>query len=66
MRESMTCYRLTRAEPSTLEEAFTLALRKDYVVATSYACVLSAEARKSALELKDKSKRSFSNLLPLP
>nr|CAI72306.1 putative polyprotein [Phytophthora infestans] len=37
MREGMTRYCLTRAEPSSLEEAFALALRKDYVVAASYA-----------------------------
>ncbi|KAE8957302.1 hypothetical protein PR001_g31423 [Phytophthora rubi] len=32
MREGMTRYCLTRAEPTTLEEAFALALREDYVV----------------------------------
>ena len=36
MREGMTRYCLTRAEPSSLEEAFALALREDYVVASSY------------------------------
>uniref|UniRef100_A0AAV1TTI8 Uncharacterized protein n=1 Tax=Peronospora matthiolae TaxID=2874970 RepID=A0AAV1TTI8_9STRA len=29
MQEGMTRYRLTRAEPKTLEEAFALALRED-------------------------------------
>ncbi|KAG3230778.1 hypothetical protein PI124_g24125 [Phytophthora idaei] len=50
MREGMTRYCLTRAEPSTLEEAFALALREDYVVASSYACALSETARESAPE----------------
>ncbi|KAE8953372.1 hypothetical protein PR002_g32408 [Phytophthora rubi] len=36
MREGMTRYCLTRAEPSTLEAAFALALREDYTVASSY------------------------------
>ncbi|KAE9263310.1 hypothetical protein PF008_g32394 [Phytophthora fragariae] len=36
MREGMTRYCLTREEPSTLEAAFTLALREDYTVASSY------------------------------
>ncbi|KAG2907092.1 hypothetical protein PC119_g11230 [Phytophthora cactorum] len=50
MREAMTRYCLTRAEPSTLEEAFALALREDYVVASSYARALSETARESAPE----------------
>ncbi|KAG2980721.1 hypothetical protein PC118_g11019 [Phytophthora cactorum] len=50
MREGMTRYCLTRAEPSTLEEAFPLALREDYVVASSYAPALSETARESAPE----------------
>ncbi|KAE8997267.1 hypothetical protein PR003_g19593 [Phytophthora rubi] len=37
MREGMTRYCLTRAEPTTLEKDFALALREDYVVASSYA-----------------------------
>ncbi|KAG3232813.1 hypothetical protein PI124_g22112 [Phytophthora idaei] len=51
MREGMTRYCLTRAEPSTLEEAFALALREDYVVASSYVCALSETARESAPSL---------------
>ncbi|KAG3000964.1 hypothetical protein PC121_g19566 [Phytophthora cactorum] len=50
MREGMTRYCLTRAEPSSLEEAFALALREDYVVAASYAKALTAEARDSTPE----------------
>ncbi|KAG3067808.1 hypothetical protein PI125_g23569 [Phytophthora idaei] len=50
MREGMTRYCLTRAEPSTLEEAFALALREDYVVVSPYACALSETARESAPE----------------
>ncbi|KAI9979854.1 hypothetical protein PInf_027609 [Phytophthora infestans] len=50
MREGMTRYCLTRAEPSSLEEAFALALREDYVVAASYARAMSAAARESAPE----------------
>ncbi|GMF59264.1 unnamed protein product [Phytophthora fragariaefolia] len=37
MREGMTRYCLTRAEPATLEEACALVLREDYVVTSSYA-----------------------------
>ncbi|ETO78731.1 hypothetical protein F444_06402, partial [Phytophthora nicotianae P1976] len=48
MREGMTRYCLTRAEPSTLEEAFALALREAYVVAASYARAMSAGDRLSA------------------
>ncbi|KAE9158863.1 hypothetical protein PF005_g32273 [Phytophthora fragariae] len=48
MREGMTRYCLTRAEPSTLEAAFALALREDYTVASSYARALSPDARASA------------------
>ncbi|OWZ08574.1 polyprotein, partial [Phytophthora megakarya] len=36
MREGMTRYSLTRAEPDLLEKAFALALREDYVVTSSY------------------------------
>ncbi|KAI9982738.1 hypothetical protein PInf_008729 [Phytophthora infestans] len=50
MREGMTRYGLTRAEPSSLEEAFALALREDYVVAASYARAMSGEAHESAPE----------------
>ncbi|POM81811.1 RNA-directed DNA polymerase [Phytophthora palmivora] len=35
MHEGMTRYCLTRAEPATLEEAFALALREDYMVTSS-------------------------------
>ncbi|KAE8953875.1 hypothetical protein PR001_g32713, partial [Phytophthora rubi] len=45
MREGMTRYCLTRAEPSTLEAAFALALREDYTVASSYARALTPDAR---------------------
>ncbi|KAE9081600.1 hypothetical protein PF002_g4549 [Phytophthora fragariae] len=48
MREGMTRYCLTREEPSTLEAAFALALREDYTVASSYARVLTPDARASA------------------
>ncbi|KAE9289854.1 hypothetical protein PR003_g25438 [Phytophthora rubi] len=47
MREGMTRYCLTRAEPATLEEAFALALREDYVVASSYARQMPAEVPSS-------------------
>ncbi|KAG3109192.1 hypothetical protein PI125_g11166 [Phytophthora idaei] len=50
MHEGMTRFCLTRAEPSTLEEAFALALREDYVVASSYVRALSKTARESAPE----------------
>ncbi|KAE9161506.1 hypothetical protein PF005_g31220 [Phytophthora fragariae] len=50
MREGMTRYCLTRAEPSTLEAAFALALREDYSVASSYARALTQDARASAPE----------------
>ncbi|KAE9056597.1 hypothetical protein PF010_g31707 [Phytophthora fragariae] len=50
MREGMTRYCLTRAEPSTLEAAFALALREDYTVASSYARALKPDARASAPE----------------
>ncbi|KAE9054350.1 hypothetical protein PF007_g32664 [Phytophthora fragariae] len=46
----MTRYCLTRAEPSTLEAAFALALREDYTVASSYARALTPDARASAPE----------------
>ncbi|KAE9269884.1 hypothetical protein PR003_g31009, partial [Phytophthora rubi] len=44
MLEGMTRYCLTRAEPSTLEAAFALALREDYTVASSYTRVLTPDA----------------------
>ncbi|KAE9290631.1 hypothetical protein PR003_g25241, partial [Phytophthora rubi] len=47
MREGMTRHCLTRAEPSTLEAAFALALREDYTVASSYARALTPDARAS-------------------
>jgi hypothetical protein len=50
MREGMTRYCLTRAEPASLEAAFPLALREDYTVASSYARVLIPDARAAALE----------------
>ncbi|KAI9994074.1 hypothetical protein PInf_016637 [Phytophthora infestans] len=50
MREGMTRYCLTRAEPSSLEEAFALAIREDYMVAASYAAAIPAEARESTPE----------------
>ncbi|GMF36287.1 unnamed protein product [Phytophthora fragariaefolia] len=51
MHEGMTRYCLTRAEPSTLEAAFALALREDYTVASSsYARVLTSDARASTPE----------------
>ncbi|KAE8966623.1 hypothetical protein PR001_g28343 [Phytophthora rubi] len=50
MREGMTRYCLTRAEPTTLEEAFALALREDYVVASSYARQMPAEVPSSGPE----------------
>ncbi|KAE8906878.1 hypothetical protein PF003_g9278 [Phytophthora fragariae] len=48
MREGMTRHCLTRAEPSTLEAAFALALREDFTVASSYARALTPDARASA------------------
>ncbi|KAE9348689.1 hypothetical protein PR003_g6273 [Phytophthora rubi] len=53
MREGMTRYCLTRAEPATLEEVFTLALREDYVVASSYATQMPAEVHSSGPEPMD-------------
>ncbi|KAE9001361.1 hypothetical protein PF011_g13776 [Phytophthora fragariae] len=50
MREGMTRYCLARAEPSTLEAVFALALREDYTVASSYARGLTPDARASAPE----------------
>ncbi|KAE9049124.1 hypothetical protein PR001_g3559 [Phytophthora rubi] len=47
MREGMTRYCLTRAEPATLEEAFALALSDDYVVASSYGRQMPAEVPSS-------------------
>lgn len=37
IREGMARYCLTRYEPTTTEDAFALALREDYVIASSYA-----------------------------
>ncbi|KAI9980078.1 hypothetical protein PInf_026851 [Phytophthora infestans] len=53
MREGMTRYCLTRAEPSSLEEAFALAIREDYMVAASYAAAIPTEARESTPEPMD-------------
>ncbi|POM67415.1 LOW QUALITY PROTEIN: Polyprotein [Phytophthora palmivora] len=50
MREGMTRYCLTRAEPTTLEEVFALALREDYVVTSSYATTNSTETHQSGPE----------------
>ncbi|KAE8953059.1 hypothetical protein PR002_g32500 [Phytophthora rubi] len=50
MHEGMTRYCLTRAEPATLESAFALALREDYVVASSYARQMPAEVPSSGPE----------------
>ncbi|KAE9106040.1 hypothetical protein PF010_g12773 [Phytophthora fragariae] len=50
MREGMTRYCITRADPSTREVAFALALREDYTVASSYARALTPDARASAPE----------------
>uniref|UniRef100_H3H3P7 CCHC-type domain-containing protein n=1 Tax=Phytophthora ramorum TaxID=164328 RepID=H3H3P7_PHYRM len=46
----MTRYCLTRAEPATLEEAFALALREDYLVTSSYAKTMPAQTRVSVPE----------------
>jgi hypothetical protein len=50
MREGMTRYCLTRAEPATLEAAFALMLREDCTVASSYARALTPDARAAAPE----------------
>ncbi|KAE8908847.1 hypothetical protein PF005_g17404 [Phytophthora fragariae] len=50
MREGITRYWLTRAEPATLEEAFALALREHNVVAWSYATQMPAEVHSSGPE----------------
>ncbi|KAE9070408.1 hypothetical protein PF010_g26288 [Phytophthora fragariae] len=50
MREDMARYCLTRAEPSTLETAFALALREDYTVTSSYARALTPDSRASGPE----------------
>ncbi|GMF16143.1 unnamed protein product [Phytophthora fragariaefolia] len=50
MRDAMTRYCLTRAEPATLEAAFALGLREDYTVASSYARALTPDARVSTPE----------------
>ena len=49
----MTRYCLTRAEPSSLEEAFALALREDYVVASSYVHPTFVDVRSSGPEPMD-------------
>ncbi|OWZ19530.1 polyprotein [Phytophthora megakarya] len=50
MREGISRYCLTRAEPKSLEEAFALTLREGYIVSSSYSHALAPEARVSALE----------------
>ncbi|GMF37805.1 unnamed protein product [Phytophthora fragariaefolia] len=50
IREGMTRYCLTRAEPATLEAAFALALREDYTVTSSYAQALTPDAQVSTPE----------------
>ncbi|GMG15543.1 unnamed protein product [Phytophthora fragariaefolia] len=50
MREGMTRYCQTQAEPATLDAAFALALREDYTVAPSYARVLTPDVRVSTPE----------------
>uniref|UniRef100_H3H501 CCHC-type domain-containing protein n=1 Tax=Phytophthora ramorum TaxID=164328 RepID=H3H501_PHYRM len=50
MCEGMTRYCLTRAEPATLEEAFALALREDYLVTSLYAKTMPAQTRVSVPE----------------
>ncbi|GMF54729.1 unnamed protein product [Phytophthora fragariaefolia] len=50
MRKGMTRYCLTRAEPATMEEAFALALRENYVVTSSYASSTPTETRQSVPE----------------
>ncbi|CAI5739203.1 unnamed protein product [Peronospora destructor] len=45
--EGMTRYCLTRAEPKSLEEAFALAIREDYTVASSYLHAASQQPRTS-------------------
>ncbi|KAE8998827.1 hypothetical protein PR002_g18629 [Phytophthora rubi] len=82
MRDGMTRYCRTRAEPSTLEAAFALALREDYTVASSYARALTPDALASAPEPMEinaieaestargprfnNDNRSSTGLLPLP
>ncbi|KAE9026784.1 hypothetical protein PR003_g10233 [Phytophthora rubi] len=60
MREGMTRYCLTRADPSTLEATFALALREDYTVASSYSRALMPDARVSmeidAIEAESRSR----------
>ncbi|GMF44990.1 unnamed protein product [Phytophthora fragariaefolia] len=53
MREGMTWYCLTRAEPSTLEASFILALREDYTVPCSYARALTSDAQDFTSELME-------------
>lgn len=50
MREGMTRYYLTRESPKTLDEAFALAPREDYVVSSPYARPLSVETRAKTFE----------------
>ncbi|OWY93332.1 LOW QUALITY PROTEIN: polyprotein [Phytophthora megakarya] len=50
MREGMTRFCFTRAEPGPLEKAFTIALREDYVVSSSYSRAMSAADRVDAPE----------------
>jgi len=50
MREAMTRYCLTRAEAATLEAAYVLSLHEDYTVASSYARVLTPDARAAGPE----------------
>uniref|UniRef100_H3H8Y1 Reverse transcriptase domain-containing protein n=1 Tax=Phytophthora ramorum TaxID=164328 RepID=H3H8Y1_PHYRM len=53
MCEGMTRYCITRADPATLEEAFALALREDYLVTSSYAKRMPAQTRVSGLPYDD-------------
>ncbi|GMF51391.1 unnamed protein product [Phytophthora fragariaefolia] len=74
MREGMTRYCLTRAEPATLEAAFALALREGYTVASSYARVLTPDARVStpepmeidAIEAESRLRSSSTSRCPRP
>ncbi|GMF36115.1 unnamed protein product [Phytophthora fragariaefolia] len=50
MREDMTRYCFTRAEPSSLETASALALREDYTIASFYARAITSDARASTPE----------------
>ncbi|GMF42102.1 unnamed protein product [Phytophthora fragariaefolia] len=74
LREGITRYCLTRAEPATLEAAFALALREDYTVASSYARALTPDARVStpepmeidAIEAESRLRSSSTSRGPLP